>query len=233
MKVFCHFSLLVVLLITVCSCKDDNKSPTPEQPTYSIIVEENDAHPVLPQEGGAVTIPFTTTGDWTASLMNDRAEGWITISPVSGKAGDVLLSVSVKANDTYDERSATIVLKSGDDTENIVVNQKQKDAILLSSSKYEVEAQGGKIKVEVQANVPYEVEIGTDWITEISTRAVSTHIHHYQIAPNENYDAREAKIVFHSLGDENLADTVSVYQAQKGTSMTDGDIENMPTYPWE
>ena len=130
MKVFCHFSLLVVLLITVCSCKDDNENPTPEQPTYSITVEENDTHPILPQEGGTVTIPFTATGDWTASLMNDRAEGWITIAPSSGKAGDVLLSITAAANDTYDERNATIVLKCGTVTKNIVLTQKQKDAIL-------------------------------------------------------------------------------------------------------
>lgn len=303
MKAFYYFSLLVILLITVCSCKDDNESPTPEQPTFSITIEEENTHPVLSREGGTVTIPFSATSDWSASLMNDRAEGWITISPTSGKAGDVLLTITATANDAYDERNATIVLKCGDDTENIVVTQKQKDAILLSSAKYEVPGEGGEINVEVQANISYEVEIGAewikqietralttsslnftidtnetgearegeiviksgelsetihvyqsfddfivlsqkeytlpeeggsidveirstvdygvkildnaDWITEAQTRAVSTHTHHYQIAPNESYDAREAKIVFYSLEDESLMDTVTVYQTQK------------------
>lgn len=303
MKVFCHFALLVVLLITVCSCKDDNENPTPEQPTYSITVEENDTHPILPQEGGTVTIPFTATGDWTASLMNDRAEGWITISPSSGKAGDVLLSIIAAANDTYDERNATIVLKCGTVTKNIVLTQKQKDAILVSASKYEIPGEGGEINIEVQANVTFEVEVkadwlkqietrtlatsslnftieanetgepregeiivksgelsetihvyqgfndfivltqkdytlpeeggsidveirstvdygvkildNADWITEVKTRAISTHTHHYQVAPNDTYDPREAKIVFYSLEDESLADTVTVSQAQK------------------
>ena len=304
MKVFCHFSLLVVLLITVCSCKDDNENPTPEQPTYSITVEENDTHSILPQEGGTVTIPFTATGDWTASLMNDRAEGWITIAPSSGKAGDVLLSITAAANDTYDERNATIVLKCGTVTKNIVLTQKQKDAILVSASKYEIPSEGGEINIEVQANVTFEVEVKSEWIkqietralatsslnftievnetgepregeiiikngelsetiqvfqsfddfiiltqkdytlpeeggsidveirstvdygvkvldnagwiTEMQTRAVSTHTHHYQVAPNDTYDPREAKIVFYSLEDESLADTVTVYQVQLG-----------------
>ena len=307
MKAFYYFSLLAVLLITVCSCKDDNENPTPEQPTFSITMEEENTHPTLSQEGETVTIPFTATGDWTASLMNDRAEGWITISPTFGKAGDALLSISAIANDTYDERNATIVLKCGDDTENIVVTQKQKDAILLSSSKYEVEAKGGEISVEVQANISYEVEVksdwikqvdasntralsastlnftidtndtgekregeiiiksgnlsetitvyqgygdfvaltkrdftlpeeggvvdieikstvnydvkildNVDWITEIQTCAVSTHTRHYEVSSNESYDSREAKIVFYSLEDETLADTVSIYQIYKG-----------------
>ena len=301
MKASCYFLLLVVLLITVFSCKDNN-DPAPE-PTFSITIEEENAHPTMPQEGGTVTIPFTATANWTASLMNDRADGWITISPTSGEAGDVLLTIRTTANDTYDERNATVVLKCGDKTENIVVTQKQKDAILLTSSKYEISGEGGEINVEVQANVSFEVEIGADWIkqvetrglttsslnfsidsnntgesregeiviksgdlsetvhiyqgfenfivltqkdytlpeeggtidveirstvdygikildnvdwiSEIKTRAVSTHTHHYQVAPNDTYDSREAKIVFYSIEDESLVDTVTVYQAQK------------------
>ena len=296
--------LLTISLIIVCSCKDDNEDPTPGQPTNSITLEDSNTHPVLPQDGGTITIPFTATGDWSASLMNNRAEGWITVSPTSGKAGDVLLSLTATANDTYDERNATIVLKCGTVTKNIVLTQKQKDAILLSSSKYEVPGEGGEISVEVQANVSFEVEVKEDWIkqietralttsslnftietnetgepregeiivksgelsetihvfqgfddfivltqkdytlpeeggsidveirstvdygvkildnvgwiTEIQTRAVSTHTHHYQVAPNESYDPREAKIVFYSLEDESLTDTVTVYQVQLG-----------------
>lgn len=303
MKAFYQFSLLAMLLITVCSCKDDNEDPTPEQPIYSITIEEDNTHPIFSEEGGTVTVPFAATGNWTASLMNDRAEGWITISPTFGNAGNALLTITTTANETYDERNATIVLKCGNDTENIVVTQKQKDAILLSSTKYEIPSEGEEISVKVQANVSYEVETlvdwikqietraltssslnftidanktgesregkiviksgelsetihvyqsfdnfivltqkeyilpeeggsidveirstvnygvkilnDVDWITEVKTRAISTHTHHYQIAPNESYDARKAKIVFYSLENENLADTVSVYQAQK------------------
>lgn len=302
-KLFFFLSLCLIQLITVCSCQDDNESPSPET-SFSITIEGEDTRPVVPQTGGTISIPFTATGNWTASLMNDRADSWITLTPSSGSAGDVLLSITTTANDTYDERNATVVLRCGDDSENIVVTQKQKDALLVSSSKYEVEAEGGDISVEVQANISFEVEIGVDWIerietralttsslnfsiatnetgepregkiiiksgdlsetihvyqgfddlivltqkdytlpeeggtidveirstvdygvkildnanwiTEIQTRAVSTHTHHYQIAQNESYDSREAKIVFYSLEDETLADTVSVYQVQMG-----------------
>ena len=301
-NVFSQILGLIAFCLIMSSCKNgDDPVPTP---TFSITIEEENTHPTISQEGGTITIPFTATGNWTASLMNDRADGWITLTPSSGDAGDVLLSITTTANDTYDERNATIVLKCGNDTENIVITQKQKDAILVSSSKYEVEADGGDISVEVQANISYDVEVkvdwikpvGTrslttstlnfsidpnetgerregeivisngelsetikvyqsyndfitltqkeftlpeeggmvdieirstvdygskilgdvDWINETSTRAISTHTLHYEVAPNESYDAREAKIVFYNMGDDTLADTVSIYQMYKG-----------------
>ena len=55
-----------------------------------------------------------------------------------------------------------------------------------------------------------------DWITEVQSRAVSTHTHHYTVSPNDTYDSREAKIVFYDPKDENVADTVSIYQMYKG-----------------
>ncbi len=300
-NVFSQILGLIAFCLIMSSCKNgDDPVPTP---TFSITIEEENTHPTISQEGGTITIPFTATGNWTASLMNDRADGWITLTPSSGDAGDVLLSITTTANDTYDERNATIVLKCGNDIENIVITQKQKDAILVSSSKYEVEADGGDISVEVQANISYDVEVkadwikqvgtrslttstlnfsidpnetaerregeivisngelsetikvyqsyndfitltqkeftlpeegGTvdieirstvnyeakildnvDWISEIQTRAVSTHTRHYGVAPNDSYDPREAKIVFYSLEDEYLADTVTIRQVQQ------------------
>ena len=49
------------------------------------------------------------------------------ISPVKGNAGEASLTISVIANETPDERKATIVLESGTSIANIVVTQKRKD----------------------------------------------------------------------------------------------------------
>lgn len=299
--------LFILLLFVVCSCKDDNNEPTPpdSSPEITIPSSEN-LNPVLSQEGGTVSISFTTTADWTASLVNTRAESWITVTPNSGSKGKNEITITATTNETYDERNATVVLKCGSDSKNIVVTQKQKDALTVTSSKYEVASKGGNISVEVKANINFEVEVradwikqqtektralttsnlnftiepnetgdkregeiiiksgelsetikvyqgfedfitltkkdftipeeggnvdieikstldyevkmlsDVDWITEIQSRAVSTHTHHYTISPNETYDSREAKIVFYNPKDENVADTVSIYQMYKG-----------------
>ena len=286
-RFFYLFSLFILLLSVVCSCKDENLSP------------------VLLQEGGTVSLSFTTTADWTASLVNTRAESWITVTPSSGSKGKNEITITATTNETYDERNATVVLKCGTVSKNIVVTQKQKDALTVTSSKYEVDSKGGNISVEVKANINFEVEVradwikqqtektralttsnlnftiepnetgdkregeiiiksgelsetvkvyqgfgdfitltkkdftipeeggnvdieikstlgyevkmlsDVDWITEIQSRAVSTHTHHYTISPNDTYDSRETKIVFYNPEDESVADTVTIRQLQK------------------
>lgn len=306
-RFFYLFPLFILLLSVVCSCKDDNNEPTPPEPSPEITIPSSEnLNPVLSQEGGTVSISFTATADWTASLVNTRAESWIAVTPSSGSKGKNEITITTTANESYDERNATVVLKCGSDSKNIVVTQKQKDALTVTSSKYEVASKGGNISVEVKANINFEVEARADWIkqqtektralttsnlnftiepnetgdkregeiiiksgelsetikvyqgfedfitltkkdftipeeggnvdieikstldyevkmlsdidwiTEIQSRAVSTHTHHYTISPNETYDSREAKIVFYNPKDENVADTVSIYQMYKG-----------------
>ena len=301
-------SLFMLLLSVVCSCKDDNNEPTPPEPSSEITIPSSEnLNPVLSQEGGTVSISFTTTADWTASLVNTRAESWITVTPNSGSKGKNEITITATTNETYDERNATVVLKCGSDSKNIVVTQKQKDALTVTSSKYEVASKGGNISVEVKANINFEVEVKADWIkqvkssntralttsnlnftiepnetgdkregeiiiksgelsetvkvyqgfenfitltqkdftipeeggnvdieikstlgyevkmlpdvvdwiTEVQSRAVSTHTHHYTVSPNDTYDSREVKIVFYDPKDKNVADTVTIYQLQK------------------
>lgn len=307
-RFFYLFPLFILLLSVVCSCKDDNNEPTPPEPSPEITIPSSEnLNPVLSQEGGTVSISFTTTSDWTASLVNTRAESWITVTPPSGSKGKNEITITTTANETYDERNATIVLKCGTVSKNIVVTQKQKDALTVTSSKYEVDSKGGNISVEVKANINFEIEVKADWIkqvkssntralttsnlnftiepnetgdkregeiiiksgelsetikvyqgyedfitltkkdftipeeggnmdieikstldyevkmlpdvvdwiTEVQSRAVSTHTRHYTVSPNDTYDSREVKIVFYNPKDKNVADTVTIYQLQK------------------
>ena len=306
-RIYYLFPLFILLLFVVCSCKDDNNEPTPPEPSPEITIPSSEnLNPVLSQEGGTASISFTTTADWTASLVNTRAESWITVTPNSGSKGKNEITITATTNETYDERNATVVLKCGSDSKNIVVTQKQKDALTVTSSKYEVASKGGNISVEVKANINFEVEVkadwikqvkssntralttsnlnftiepnetgdkregeiiiksgelsetvkvyqgfenfitltqkdftipeeggnvdieikstldyevkmlsDVDWITEIQSRAVSTHTHHYTVSPNDTYDSREVKIVFYDPKDKNVADTVTIYQLQK------------------
>lgn len=305
-RFFYLFPLFILLLFVVCSCKDDNNEPTPPEPSPEITIPSSEnLNPVLSQEGGTVSISFTTTADWTASLVNTRAESWITVTPSSGSKGKNEITITTTANESYDERNATVVLKCGTVSKNIVVTQKQKDALTVTSSKYEVDSKGGNISVEVKANISFEVEVKADWIkqtektralttsnlnftiepnetgdkregeiiiksgelsetikvyqgyedfitltkkdftipeeggnvdieikstfnyevkmlpdvvdwiTEVQSRAVSTHTHHYTVSPNDTYDSREVKIVFYNPKDKNVADTVTISQLQK------------------
>lgn len=81
-RFFYLFSLFILLLSVVCSCKDDNNELTPPESSPEITIPSSEnLSPVLLQEGGTVSLSFTTTADWTASLVNTRAESWITVTP--------------------------------------------------------------------------------------------------------------------------------------------------------
>ena len=100
--------------------KPETKPETKPSITFASTAEVN---PVFNQEGGEVTISFIATEDWTASVTNTRADNWITVSPTSGGKGENTITITTTANDTYDERNATISLKCGTVTESVEVGQ--------------------------------------------------------------------------------------------------------------
>ncbi len=120
----------------------------------------------------------------------------------------------IDRNETHDERNVAISFV-GDKTKEIVtIVQKQKDAILISSNKIEVEAVGGNVDIEVRANVDYDccVDPSNDWVKIASQGAtkslIDSRIRLY-IEPNEELDGRQAKVTV-SSGD--IKETVSIYQ---------------------
>ena len=165
---------------------------------------------------GEQTFSFTANTAWTVSVASTRNGGapWCTVAPTSGNAGSHTIKVTTIPNETYDDRSVTVTLKAGTEVRSFVVSQKQKDALLLTNDKFEVDQKGGTVTVEVKANVSYTATIGEeckDWIKENSnTRALSATTKSYDIAMNEENGKREGSIIF---SDGSLTETVHIYQA--------------------
>ena len=167
---------------------------------------------------GEHTISFTTNKAWVVSVANTTGgEKWCTISPSSGEAGNAICKVNVTENLAYDDRSIVLTLQAGDVKKTIIVTQKQKNAILLTSNRFEVDKTGGIINVEVKANVDYMIEIPVafkDWIkrNELNTRALTTKKLSFNIASSEEYDKREGEIVFKN---SEVTETIKIYQTGK------------------
>lgn len=79
---------LFVLLLVLSACTGEEKATIPDEPETPeakiTLAEGTDTNPLLDASGGAVTVHFTATADWTATIGNVRATGWVTVSPVSG-----------------------------------------------------------------------------------------------------------------------------------------------------
>lgn len=225
MKTFNLFnSISIFFLIAICliSCSDDKEGGNTE-----ITIEPlGDSYEYFSQgitfksSAGSKTIEFSCNGDWTLSVASTSGGvTWCTASAQSGRAGNNKVTVSVTENEGYDDRSVTLTLQAGTISKKIVITQKQKDAILLTSNKFELNNQGGSIQVEVQANIEYEVEISEsaqNWIDQLGTRALSNNTLTFDIATNEDYEKREGEIYFRS-GD--IEEIVHVYQSGGGIIM--------------
>ena len=192
-------ALFVLLSVVLVACRGEEKvnlSDEPEAPEAEItLAEGTDKHPLLDASGGTVTLHFTSTADWKATVGNVRASSWITVSPTSGKAGEASVTISVAANDDTDERTASVFLDCGDSRETIVVSQKQKDALIVSRQSYELSAGEFLIEVEVEANVTFEVEVSDTWIEQISTRSLEKSVLSFRILANDGYEKRSGSIL--------------------------------------
>ena len=125
------------------------------------------------------------------------------------------INLHISANSTYDNRTATIRLydKNSNISENIIINQSQKDTIQISDKEFEFDEKGGSFTVETNSNVNYNVKISEEWITESPyTRSLSKRNHTFNVLPlTENID-RETKI---TLSDTNKGVTEEIIVRQK------------------
>ena len=222
---------LLVLATTLAACSDnepDNNPDNPDTPSQSITIPTGeDASPVLEQAGGTATLTFTATDDWTAEVTAvTRTLDWVNVQPTNGQAGENTLTITTQPNDTYDERNAAIVLTCAGQQTIVTVTQKQQDALLVSSNKVELDAEGGNFTLTVQANVSviHTIEEGASWLTaaDASTRALTESTLTFEAAANEDTEPRQATITLTGSG---LTEQVTVYQAGTGPTLVLGQQE--------
>ena len=205
---------VMALSIGFCACSSD-----PVTPEIKGIENQDNyfEHSMdYTSEGGQKVLAFSVNVDWTLSMATMQGNSsWCTLSQENGTAGDQKIIVSVSPNTGYEDRNVVITLTAGDLVKTVIVNQKQKDAITLTTNRFEIGNEGGTIDVEVKSNVNYDFRIPEacqNWIsmTSSSTRALSKKNISFKIAKSEEYDKREGEIIF-SYG--SLSEKVKVYQS--------------------
>lgn len=143
----------------------------------------------------------------------EQAADWCSVSPREGKAGnEVTVTVKVAPNQAYDERNASLKLTSGDFVRYVKVVQKQREALLLSSDKVEMGANGGAFELTVRHSVPFECEIPEQfaaWLTRQESRALSEQTLAFSVEPYGDSGRREGYINFTG---GSLTERVHVYQ---------------------
>lgn len=149
------------LLLAACSKTID---PTPAEVTVDI------PEITLPENTGGeqtATATFTTTAPWSVETSDTKAvPGWIGVTPLNGNPGTVTLTVTAKENDTPNERTAYIHIRTGGITKSIAVTQKGDGTLPQGQSIYEVGPVRDTVTVRLRSGKDYRVDIrqGSDWV---------------------------------------------------------------------
>ena len=214
--------MLAMMVCILASCSDggsDNPvepTPKPEEVKTEITIDSGIVSNGLSfgVEGSEQSVSFSVNVNWTLSVASTTSGAtWCKASATSGSKGGANVKFTVDENTGYDDRSVSVTIKAGSVSKTFTITQKGADALLVTADKYEVAQEGGQIEIEVKANIDYQMEISEtakSWITEASSRALTTYKHTFDIALNEDAEKREGEITFKS-GDK--VETVKVYQA--------------------
>lgn len=201
----------------ICSCSksetEDNPNPNPESSVTGMWLTPDAL--TFESTGGSETVWLNLNYSGTSTNAQWKltgGESWCTASKTSGGDNEQI-TFEVTENNDPDERNATFTFTCGSVSTKLVVTQKQKDALTVTSSKIEMDSNGGIAIVEVKANIDYEYEIGKDckdWVTLKETRALQTTTLTFDVAQNTDFEKREGTITVFSDG---LSETITIYQA--------------------
>lgn len=216
MKKLLYFMLAASLF---CACDNGNGqgNDNPEEPkTYSVTAEPSTF--TVDAAGATLSSKITCSGADSWSLSGASAS-WCKASATSGKSGDTLTFTVEPSEDTA-ERNVTYTLTCGTASQKVLITQKQKDAILVSSAKVEVPAAGNsELEVVVQTNVEVEVAVAADaaaWITHVATRALQNATFVLKIEPNDSTAGREGVVTVKGGG---ASEDIHIYQSGEAVQL--------------
>lgn len=202
-------ALFVCLASMVMACQELS------QDNGKITIEEAALTQQFVTEGGVAEVKFNATSDWNVQQYNTNHYSWASITPTSGGPGENTVYVTVLKNETNDHRDFSFLIKTGADSKEVKVFQKQKDALTVTDNKFEFDAFGGQFEIEVIANIDYEYEISenaTDWITPVATKGLESTKVIFNVAMNKNItDDRQATVKIKS---GNFEEVITVDQTK-------------------
>lgn len=207
--------LLMSLLVSFSSCNNEEVREDIKVEQRIDISEKEITKRIVFSEDNVIKISFDATDSWKASVKDSEKNNWIELEQTAGTAGKKTITVKIKENESYDERSGEIILICGNDKKIIPVVQKQKNALILTSNNLSVEGSASKVRVEVRTNVKVKYEIKDNWIEvadKEDTRALVSNVYEFNVDANEGNKERVGKIVFYNEADKAMFETVTVTQ---------------------
>ena len=149
--------------------------------------------------GGEVKVRVTTNLEYTVDIPSTTT--WLSVADTRAVREDTL-TFTVKENESFNNRSATVRLKGADGKvlQSIVFMQKGVEQVFSVSGKseYEFDENGGEVKVKVTTNIDYEVTIPAEaqsWLS-MSRAASNSDELIFAVAKNDGFEERSTTVQF-------------------------------------
>ena len=196
-----HFNLILtsaaVAALMAAGCHEK-----PEGGNGSVSLH-SEAEMTLPAAETDTVISFTTTTDWTAAVEGGE---WLSISPASGKAGEISATLSAAANGEADARTATVRISCGTDEATVTVTQEG----AAEEEPEEPEQPTGKMPrsillEQLYDGAPYDEgsPASCTWTFEYDDQGRMSSLHYADDFPypqSFNFEYREGEVIMSDMG---------------------------------
>lgn len=153
--------------------------------------------------GGEESVTVTSSGDWTLTVPSG-SDSWVVPSATSGKNGDKVTFKVETENNTEEEKTAEFIFDCKGAQMKLTVTQNVKgQLIFVTESPLAVAPEGETVTVKLQTNIePVTATINVpegetiDWITDVTTRAMTEKEFQFKVDPNNDDTDRSVTITF-------------------------------------
>ncbi len=177
MKTFKRIAITAIALLSVACGK--------EVPPDALLLTSTEIK--VGQQGIQQDLKFVTNAAWTLECN----EKWLVFDKRSGDAGEATVKMTVPANDTYEVREATVIIKAGDKETTLKIVQDYLTEF-TTETVYDLDNRAQVITYTLTSNITYEVIIGegADWITYVPAPkgAPVTDVINFEIAESSVED---------------------------------------------
>lgn len=215
-------ALYVLFTTALCCCSSSNNDENDDGNPSEFIVTFSE----LTLTRDAQTLNFAVKCSMKWNVTCDAS--WITLSAGTYGIGDVdkavKINVAATANDSYDERTADIIVTAGSQSKTVKVVQSNKDGLILDGASTLAAADtGDTLTVKFKSTGNVTMTCNDTWIHLLSTRTLTDRSAIFVVDKNTTSTGRNGTVDF-VLND--LKQTLTISQPAMNLTVNDSIAPN-------
>ena len=144
--------------------------------------------------GGDLSVTVNSGRAWVMTGESD----WVSASAASGDPG-AQVTFTARANESDEPREATFQFICGTNVVPLTVTQSFAGRIIVEKAEYDIPGTANTFSIALQSNmsdVKVEITEGSDWLTDVTTKAMQDMSFEFSATENEGDETRTALVVF-------------------------------------